>query len=70
MKGVFVPGGTPEEMISFMEDKLKDKDLSPEVRRALEAEIKSLCPHKETSTPVRHESGVKLTKCKKCGVYL
>jgi hypothetical protein len=59
MKGVFVPGGTPEEI-----------DLSPEVRRALEAEIKSLCPHKETSTPVRHESGVKLTKCKKCGVYL
>lgn len=70
MAGVFVPGGTPEEMISFMEDKLKEEGLSPVIRNMLEAEIKSLCPHKETYTPIRHESGVKLTKCKRCKAYL
>jgi len=68
--GVFVPGGTPEEMISFMEDKLKEGGISSAERHMLELEIKSLCSHKETYTPIRHESGVKLTKCKRCKAYL
>ena len=64
---VFVPGGTPEEMISFMEEKLKDKDLCESVRAMLKKAINEMCPHTHTSTPVRHESGIRLTRCNKCG---
>lgn len=64
---VFVPGGTPEEMISFMEEKIKNGNLTESLKNKLRRSIKSMCQHKETYNPVRHESGAKLTRCKKCG---